>query len=1146
MNNTINNMKPLCMYKLNSVSKKNNTKGVTVYGKIKGYVSAPIRKKIYNDNGDKKWVAIELLGVSFNKTALYESLEHGYEYLAKGIESEHRVSGLVSVLIDTAELNGEIVGKFIKAVNGTWTLAYGKNNTYNVIRWKKDSNNEWCVEALTTKEMTQEELNRYSKCIENGGIIWLAQDANNPYSGVEGIMPERVAPNYNYVDSEYQIIPPPTESLQSNIWGVSGDIGIGANEGFYNSNGKEYGIDLTGGLFKKKRVYEDREEYIDIPKYNNLDEIIEYAKELKKNYFANIKNKVETSGDNLTDFFEELYKKIADNLKMYWRKKPTIGAGVKTGKAIFTEAVGKVLGSTYMKAKDDDISAYEMIEGLYGERLADIWCGREDATMPILHEIYSNRFYIYLAIYKDILKIRVDIVELARFSNISKALMLYILFKNPYLLVYLNADITLRDMDRLAMQLNSFGDTEQVKTRGIAVLVALLRGKGGRFFNEGSEVYSKTDINKKIVDAGVLKVNKYEYGQLEKNGSVLSDDALINFITYAIPKTKEKARNIKVYDMGKGWMARQDGTYSKKLVESIISDNIISDYISTGLGIEIKTNWYADLRTAEKACYVYNRLQEIRQTSGSANNKQDIIESRIVFQRIKRATGRVDFSLEEKQGKALELIHNSVLAVTGAAGCGKTTVAEALVFVMKQIYGYAAEDFLFIAPTGKAAKRLEKSLNESGLPDKYVTSTIHRAFRLGVSDKDERDCEILREEEKAEQVTDILQNRKVVIIDESSMIDLDLMYTILKRIPTEIKLIFLGDIEQLPPIRVGKPFSDILHFVPTVLLETVKRTEVGSMIALNAKKIAEGKSNISNGKDFKIVARKNEDIIESVKEMIVGLNRGEYKSEWEIEDIGAVAKEDIQIVTPYKSKKVKISTEVLNNSLQDIFNSYTGGWRIKIEGKEEEFVEYRVGDRVIHTENASKAKHLILEDGIVRVSETTRGVMNGDVGYIKDIICGVDLQFAPDDTETEKGFMISSDIYYIFVEYPDFLTGDTFMIAYSVKKYSKMGNEISSTPISIDLDEDVEEESMNLVLSADKIELAFALTVHKMQGSQSKIIIFVLPETNSTGILTKNLLYTGITRGEKGVILVGDINNIGNIVKKDAMEYRTSVLDILQ
>lgn len=346
-----------------------------------------------------------------------------------------------------------------------------------------------------------------------------------------------------------------------------------------------------------------------------------------------------------------------------------------------------------------------------------------------------------------------------------------------------------------------------------------------------------------------------------------------------------------------------------------------------------------------------------------------------------------DNTFEKEQLKVLEcLVDSCPCVITGKAGTGKTSVIKLVIDCYTRYYG--TNDILLIAPTGKASRRLEE---KTGMP----SSTIHKALRK----KPDDDFVFYN--------ADNPLPHKLIIVDESSMIDTLLMYDLLNAVSPYGKIIFAGDHNQLEPVGCGEPFFDFLKILPVNYLTINHRQAEDTEILDVANGILEGQS-IRRGKGV-TVSYIHYEAIEKVLDYLKNTQK----------------EESYQIISPY-------------NKLNYQINSY-----LKKGDK-----PFNIGDKVIMTRN-------------------TESYCNGDIGYIKSL----------EVNEEERNPL-------------------------NYKKRFHMQIDIEGKTVEITDNE------------WEDVSLAYAITVHKMQGSESERIIVFSPY-NERCLGNKRLMYTAATRARK-------------------------------
>ena len=396
-------------------------------------------------------------------------------------------------------------------------------------------------------------------------------------------------------------------------------------------------------------------------------------------------------------------------------------------------------------------------------------------------------------------------------------------------------------------------------------------------------------------------------------------------------------------------------------------------------------------------------------------------------ERIEKKTGTV-YDPVQKQA-ILTAVTNKVTVLTGGPGTGKTTTTLGIITAFRE----AGAKVLLAAPTGRAAKRLSEAAG-------MTAKTIHRLLEA-------KPPEGYARNESNRLTGDVL------VVDECSMIDILLMYNLLKALPETMTLILVGDIDQLPSVGPGNVLRDIIASgcFPVVRLVHIFRQAQKSRIVTNAHRINEGKMpDLSNGHGTDFFFAESEDP-EKAAELITELVRTRLPSHY------GIRHSDIQVLTPMQ--KGHVGAMNLNRLLQDAVNPGTAG--LSKSG-----VQYRRGDRVMQLRNNYEKE-----------------VFNGDVGTVT--------VSDPDSGAFEVDF-------------------DGIRVRY-------------------DQDE------------LDEIMLAYAVTVHKSQGSEYPVVVMPVMMTHYV-MLQRNLIYTGITRAKKVMVIVGTKKALAAAVHNFRVDRRNTLL----
>ena len=424
--------------------------------------------------------------------------------------------------------------------------------------------------------------------------------------------------------------------------------------------------------------------------------------------------------------------------------------------------------------------------------------------------------------------------------------------------------------------------------------------------------------------------------------------------------------------------------------------------------------------------------------------------------RIKSIESRENIELDELQRQAVaRAACSGLLILTGGPGTGKTTTINTMI----QYFESEGMDILLAAPTGRAAKRMTETTG-------YAASTIHRLLELSGS-VEESSANVTFERNQ-----DNPLETDVIIIDEMSMVDINLMHALLLAIVPGTRLILVGDVNQLPSVGPGSVLRDMIRSNAFKMVELTRifRQAAKSDIVVNAHKINAGESVTLDNKsrDFFFLKRFDVNVILKVIVVLIQQKLPKY--------VEADAM-DIQVLAPMR--KGALGVENLNLVLQRYLNSPSQ------EKKEKETVRgvFREGDKVMQIKNNYQmewevrgANNFAAEQGL--------GVFNGDLGVIREI---------------------NSYAETLTVEYDEHR-----FVEYTFKQL-------------------------------DELELAYATTIHKAQGSEYPAVIIPLLG-GPRMLMTRNLLYTAVTRARKCVMLVGSDVTFQAMIDNHKIENRYTTL----
>lgn len=455
------------------------------------------------------------------------------------------------------------------------------------------------------------------------------------------------------------------------------------------------------------------------------------------------------------------------------------------------------------------------------------------------------------------------------------------------------------------------------------------------------------------------------------------------------------------------------------------------------LAEEIVVEWFAGC--GEDECAVYLPAFHYAEQR-SAKNLRKLLEaswsgSYVNIEAVVPWVQReLDINLAPLQIEALEVaLRSKVMVITGGPGTGKTTLIKAILRI-REARGLRV---MLAAPTGRAAKRMTEATG-------HEAKTIHRMLEfMGKGSGGE----FLRDESNPLECD-------LLVVDEASMIDQILFHHLLKAIPCEASVIFVGDVNQLPSVGAGNVLGDVIASgaVPVARLNEIFRQARESMIVVNAHRVNEGELPVLEERrddelrDFYFIRNDDPDAaLEIIKTLVTERIPKRY---------GLDPVDEVQVLSPMH--RGSVGTQRLNLELQRVLNTSKGA-RVVRAG-----VTYQEGDKVMQLRN-----------------NYSKDVYNGDIGRIFKI------------------------------------DGEDGTVAV------KMDNGLVSYEFS----------------ELDELVHAYAVSIHKSQGSEYPAVVIPIM-TQHYVMLQRNLLYTGITRGKKLVILVGSQKAVALAVKNDRTRKR--------
>ncbi len=415
------------------------------------------------------------------------------------------------------------------------------------------------------------------------------------------------------------------------------------------------------------------------------------------------------------------------------------------------------------------------------------------------------------------------------------------------------------------------------------------------------------------------------------------------------------------------------------------------------------------------------------------NDIKEVIKNETIEDYISQYEKEANIKFNDDQKSAIKgSLKNNLYIITGGPGTGKTTIIKAIVSIMKSVYKVRDTDIALLAPTGRSAKRMMESVNAPAY-------TIHKFLKWN-------------KETGSFQMNEFNKvNEKIIIVDEASMVDIFLMSSLLNALKFNVKLLLIGDANQLPSIGPGDVLNDLLKLdnVKSKRLNIIYRVKEGSYITYLANDIKNKKyfDSFDSYSDFRFIESSDENIMTYLSEICSKVKEKNINIE------------NFQVLVPMYKGLCGIDN--INRLMSNIFNNRSD--KVQIGDK-----YYGINDKVIQL-----------------VNDVENNVFNGDIGYIKSIE------------------YIDSKLY-ISIDY--------------------MGNIVTYKSGEF-----------------DKFTLAYAISIHKSQGSEYDNVVVVLAKSFRRMFYNK-LIYTAITRAKSSLIIIGNIESLNLSVQTLYADNRVTYL----
>lgn len=495
-----------------------------------------------------------------------------------------------------------------------------------------------------------------------------------------------------------------------------------------------------------------------------------------------------------------------------------------------------------------------------------------------------------------------------------------------------------------------------------------------------------------------------------------------------------------LYEESKRLLGISEAEFENDIYELTIERKIVLKEVKGERRVYNNNLYYMELTVARK----------LLDLNAKSENNYKVMEAKV-----REVEAKTGIKLGDLQRKAVyEAVESGLVIITGGPGTGKTTTINAII----KLFEMQNMEILLAAPTGRAAKRMTETTG-------MEAQTIHRLLELNGNPEEGGSMRFERNELNPLEAD-------VIIIDEMSMVDIYLMYSLLKAVTVGTRLILVGDVNQLPSVGPGKVLKDIISSEKfnVVRLSEIFRQAAESDIITNAHKINAGQSiRLDNkSKDFFMLSMSSSIQIQRALVSLIAEKLPPYVN---------ATKYDIQVLTP--SRKGELGVENLNKILQLYINPPSTDKRERQWGE----VIFRENDKVMQIKNDYQIEWKIVTKKGLTIKEGS-GVFNGDCGIIREI------------------------------------------------------NEFAGT-VTVEFDEGKLVEYTGATL--EELELAYAITIHKSQGSEYPAVIIPLLNAPKP-LLNRNLLYTAVTRARKCVTIVGSENSVNEMIQNESEMKRNSGL----
>lgn len=682
-----------------------------------------------------------------------------------------------------------------------------------------------------------------------------------------------------------------------------------------------------------------------------------------------------------------------------------------------------------------------------------------------------------------------------KYFAMDKGLWFYILIRFPYCLSLLSSGLSLVECDSIYMTFTKVYSKGCLHNENMKMRSNILFLENLRDCSDKDSLVTESEL-KRSSNVYSTRVNGY----ISKNGLPINSD-LCECVKLLLGNSVILSDDAIKYYSETDWYSEER---LETLLESGIVDTINDDII---LATDLK-----------KEFLIYKTLIELgNKTTGLTDEDiSDVIED---FEEDR------GFKLESLQKDGVRLTKYCAAVLSGCAGSGKTTTSDCMTEALKRIPDFEERyNIVYCAPTGKACRRLAEVV-------RGTVRTIHSQFGVGIGGGSFLAPVYSKSRSNNDKAT-------IYLMDEMAMCSMPLLYEICRNLQSEDMIYFLGDIKQLPPIGKGNPFALLMKILPCVELGVSKRAAEGSSVNYNTTLInclSDGaiKELSYNNSDFFSRECSDASIPMEVVKVWRDFMDGSMNGKTYLED-------DIQVISGYQTDKYSFSVPNLNPPIQKLLRSND---RLLFKYADRDFY---MNDRVIHLKkNDYSMQRYVETDKDVFTPVATFGMVNGEVGKLVGVVrsdmvriygfsadnckSGVGIyeyvneddlndmlskrNAKEDDLRDDIRFKNSSN-YFVKVEVYDSELKKDVIVLYRGSYY--MDGNIMCL------------EGMDL----GNLDLAYALTTHKMQGSQSRVVICPFGTNCNPNFINRNMINTMFTRSQEVVCCVGNVKGYDSPINR--------------